>query len=89
MAGKRRIDITVEDSLCKGTDGCGLCIHVCPKAVYEKAPLTDRGLKPPAPVNADRCTGCLLCMMYCPDFAIVVEIDGVPAEDTELSDRRL
>lgn len=80
MAGKRHITIEVDDTLCKGTDGCGLCIHVCPKNVYDRAELNDRGLRPPVPVRVDECSGCLLCMMYCPDFAIVVETG--PRDDT-------
>jgi len=69
----RHIRIFVDDSLCKGTDGCGLCIHVCPRNVYDKADMTDRGIRPPKPERVDDCTACYLCMMYCPDFALVVE----------------
>jgi len=66
--------IYVNENLCKGVDGCGLCIHVCPRDVYEKADrLTQRGARLPEPVRPDNCNGCMMCMMYCPDFAIVVE----------------
>jgi 2-oxoglutarate ferredoxin oxidoreductase subunit delta len=69
--------IYIQESRCKGVDGCGLCIHVCPKNVYEKSGrLTDRGVYPPAAVDIERCTACKLCMMYCPDLAIVIEPDG-------------
>ena len=70
------IHISIDKKLCKGVDGCGLCIHVCPKEVYKISDsLTDKGIKPPEPVNIDQCSGCMLCMMYCPDFSIVVDVE--------------
>lgn len=74
MAKERIIEIYVDESLCKGTDGCGLCMHVCPKNVYDRSSrLTPKGIRPPEPVRAGECTACKLCVMYCPDLAIVVE----------------
>lgn len=75
MVKEKGIEIFVDDSLCKGVDGCGLCIHVCPKRVYERSDrMTPKGIKPPVPVHPDNCTGCMRCMIYCPDLAIVVEV---------------
>ncbi|MBN1293564.1 MAG: 4Fe-4S dicluster domain-containing protein [Candidatus Latescibacteria bacterium] len=66
--------IHVNESRCKGVDGCGLCIHVCPQDVFEKAEhLTEKGVYPPVPVYIEKCTACKMCMMYCPDLCIVVE----------------
>ena len=66
--------VFVIEDRCKGVDGCGLCIHVCPKNVYEKADhLTGKGIYPPEAVHIELCTACKLCMIYCPDLAIVVE----------------
>ena len=66
--------VSVNEGRCKGVDGCGLCIHVCPKNVFEKGGhLTEKGVYPPVPVNIEMCTSCRLCMIYCPDFCIVVE----------------
>ena len=71
---EKHIDLYIDEKLCKGVDGCGLCIRICPKNVYKRADkLTEKGIRPPVPVNIQECTGCQLCMMYCPDFAIVVE----------------
>ena len=71
-----RIDIFVDEHLCKGADGCGLCMHVCPKNVYDKSEnLSKWGVKNPVPVRIEDCTACKLCMIYCPDMAIVVEKD--------------
>ena len=47
---------------------CGICTAFCPKNVFEKD-----GGNLPVPVRADSCTGCRLCEMRCPDFAIAVE----------------
>lgn len=69
--------ITIDQDLCKGTDGCGLCIHVCPRKVYEPSDdLNRKGLRNPVPVRLEDCTACMLCMIYCPDLAIVVEKGG-------------
>ena len=66
--------ISVNSNRCKGVDGCGLCIHVCPKNVFEKSgKLTEKGVYAPEPVHIEMCTACKLCMIYCPDLCIVVE----------------
>ncbi len=66
--------ISVNENFCKGVDGCGLCMHVCLKNVYEKSDsLTKWGVNAPESVHLEQCNGCKLCMIYCPDMAIVVE----------------
>lgn len=57
--------ITLERGLCKG---CGICIALCPKAVYD----ADIDGKPVA-ARAEDCVGCKLCQYRCPDFALKVE----------------
>jgi 2-oxoglutarate ferredoxin oxidoreductase subunit delta len=75
MVKDREIELFVDNGLCKGVDGCGLCIHVCPKKVYARSgKLTPKGIRPPEAVNPDECSGCMRCMIYCPDLAIVVEV---------------
>jgi 2-oxoglutarate ferredoxin oxidoreductase subunit delta len=64
MAGNN-YNIKIQKKWCKS---CGICIAFCPKGVLgydtnEKA----------AVVNADSCTGCMMCEFRCPDFAIKVE----------------
>jgi 2-oxoglutarate ferredoxin oxidoreductase subunit delta len=61
-AGKFRID--VYDAWCKQ---CGLCTEFCPKKVLSMNPLES-----PKAIDPDKCIGCLLCVMHCPDFAISV-----------------
>ena len=75
MVKEKQTEIFVDNILCKGVDGCGLCIHVCPKKVFERSDaLTQKGIRPPVPTHPDDCTGCMRCMIYCPDLAIVVEV---------------
>jgi indolepyruvate ferredoxin oxidoreductase, beta subunit len=58
--------VTVNASWCKGA-ACSICVDVCPERVFVMGP---EGFAVPA--NAQRCTGCNLCMKLCPDFAIEV-----------------
>ena len=76
--------IYVIEERCKGADGCGLCIHVCPKKVLDRVDrLTIHGVRPPEPVRIDDCIGCDMCMTYCPDLAIIVEkTETAPKEES-------
>lgn len=61
---------------CKGVEDCGICIFVCPKHVLiQSDELNEAGYLPPKVGDESLCTGCENCMIYCPDFAIVVERD--------------
>jgi 2-oxoglutarate ferredoxin oxidoreductase subunit delta len=39
-----------------------------------------KGYHPPHVVHPDKCSGCDLCGMYCPDFAIYATKFAVPRE---------
>jgi 2-oxoglutarate ferredoxin oxidoreductase subunit delta len=50
---------------------CGFCVEFCPTKVLElSSAFNSKGYHPPHAVNPDKCSGCDLCGMYCPDFAI-------------------
>ncbi len=69
--------VTVFRQSCKGVDDCGICIFVCPKQLYRASEqMNDAGYIPTEHKDETKCVGCLNCMIYCPDFAIVVERDG-------------
>lgn len=71
---RRSVLIFVNADLCKGADGCGICVGLCPEDVFGIADrLTVRGIRPPVVHQIDACTNCGNCMLYCPDMAIVVE----------------
>jgi 2-oxoglutarate ferredoxin oxidoreductase subunit delta len=59
---------------------CGFCVEFCPTKVLElSSAFNSKGYHPPHAVNPDKCSGCDLCGMYCPDFAIY----GFRVKDTK------
>ena len=63
---KGRVSIVVER--CKA---CGFCVEFCPtKVLALSSAFNSKGYHPPHVVAPDKCSGCDLCGMYCPDFAI-------------------
>ena len=66
--------IHIDETLCKGTEGCKICISFCPKEVLGVSEtLTARAVHPATVINEENCTVCRLCMLYCPDLAIFVK----------------
>lgn len=63
-AKRKKIDpvITWADHYCKD---CKTCIHICPVKNLE--------FKQDEMISLGKCTQCLLCMKYCPDFALEVK----------------
>lgn len=48
---------------------CGVCVELCPRQVFATS---NEGY--PDPSNIERCTRCKLCELWCPDYAIEVEV---------------
>jgi len=68
--------ITIFRQACKGVDDCGICTFICPKQLFQASKeMNEAGYFPPEYKGESECTGCQNCMIYCPDFAIVVEKD--------------
>jgi len=68
--------ITLLENACKGCEDCGICIYVCPKELFEASDrMNERGFVVPRVKDEKACTGCLNCMVSCPDMAIVVEVE--------------
>ena len=62
---------------------CGFCVEFCPTKVLElSSAFNSKGYHPPHAVNPDKCSGCDLCGMYCPDFAIY----GFRTKDAKATD---
>ena len=59
---------------------CGFCIEFCPKHILHKSTeINSRGYHPVAVDDNRKCTGCNICSMVCPDFAIyVVSVEAKP-----------
>ena len=76
VPGKRpRFDIDLYHAWCKA---CGLCEAYCPHDVYV---CNDEGK--PEIVKPEQCTGCQLCVLHCPDFAIRVLPHGYVEEEPD------
>ena len=66
MKGK----IIIDRELCKS---CGYCIMACAKKLISfDENFNAMGYHPAMPVNIDKCNGCELCAIVCPDIAIEV-----------------
>lgn len=62
--------VSVDRERCKG---CGYCINFCKNGVlmFDKS-LNKKGLNPIIPVELEKCTGCTLCAVVCPEVCIEV-----------------
>ena len=65
---KRYYTVRIDEAWCKA---CGICATYCPTGT-----LADAGHGEPRIVDMDLCNGCQLCVVRCPDFAVVVEQRG-------------
>lgn len=70
---KRRFTISINTGWCKN---CGICVAFCPAHVLESGPQGE-----PVVTRPEACTGCQLCVVRCPDFA--VDIDERAADEGE------
>lgn len=61
----RQFTVAINAAYCKG---CEICVQICPTDVLA---MSDR-LKAEVR-DIQKCTGCLSCEIYCPDFAIDVQ----------------
>ena len=66
--------VHIDPQLCKGTEGCGICIELCrPKVLGIAESLSARGVHLAIVQTLEECTGCDLCMLHCPELAVAVE----------------
>jgi 2-oxoglutarate ferredoxin oxidoreductase subunit delta len=62
-AAKKKWRIEIDNIMCKG---CVICVDFCPTDVLKMDGLYA------VVEDLDKCTGCQLCDLRCPDFAIQV-----------------
>jgi len=77
---KQKGVVYIDWDRCKG---CGFCVEFCPpKVLALSEKYNTHGYHPPELINQAGCTGCDLCGLYCPDFAIFGT--RVPVETSEV-----
>lgn len=63
--------VHIDIELCKG---CELCIHYCPKNVFQMTQkVNKKGYTAMGVARPEECTKCKICEKSCPDLAIFVE----------------
>jgi indolepyruvate ferredoxin oxidoreductase beta subunit len=68
--------LEVIEAWCKGSR-CDICVRMCPERC-----LAINAADVVAVVRPEACTGCRVCELLCPDFAIAVHDEGAPAAGT-------
>ena len=80
MASDGKFSVWLDADMCKGTEGCSLCLAVCETKVLGVAEsMNARGVHPAVVAAPDNCTGCGLCVLHCPDLAMWLERDAEAA----------
>lgn len=65
---KARGVVVINREVCKG---CAFCVEFCPPKCLElDKGFNAKGYHPPVLSQPDKCTGCDMCGLMCPDFAI-------------------
>jgi 2-oxoglutarate ferredoxin oxidoreductase subunit delta len=63
--------IFISADYCKG---CLICVESCPKKVLKiSSCISAKGYALPQVSHTEKCNGCGICEIVCPDFAIAVE----------------
>lgn len=60
----KKFSVSVNEKHCKA---CGICIGLCPRQVF-----TVNYLGKAVAKNPEKCSGCKICELHCPDFCIEV-----------------
>lgn len=65
--------IVIDKELCKG---CKYCVEVCPfEVIVIEDNFNQKGFFPASPLHIERCIGCGMCAVMCPEIAIEVYRD--------------
>ncbi|TAL68137.1 MAG: ferredoxin [Bacteroidetes bacterium] len=73
-----KIEIYIDNELCKG---CDICIELCRPNVFMKSgKINSRGYYVPVPASMNKCTGCMICELICPELAVIINKTGIVKE---------
>jgi 2-oxoglutarate ferredoxin oxidoreductase subunit delta len=76
-------DIHIIPDRCKG---CGFCIEFCPNEVFtESEKFNVKGYHPPEINDGDKCIGCRLCELICPEFSIYIVLPEDVEEESAIT----
>lgn len=72
---RKPLTINIKKEWCKS---CGICVQFCPRDVLKM------GQFYPEIINLEQCTGCKLCELLCPDFAIEIKTEKEKKEKVNM-----
>jgi len=74
---KRKFKIIIDEDFCKG---CNICVEICVPEVFTiSEKINTKGYYVPIPTFIEKCNGCQLCDLSCPELAVILE--EIPISD--------
>ncbi len=68
---KKQYKIFIDEEFCKG---CDICIELCATDVFTiSEQINSRGYYVPIPTLLEKCNGCKICELICPELAVILE----------------
>ena len=76
--GKLQMKIRIDNSKCKSSEGCRICVQICPSKVFVLKPIkgktgTFMGEVEIKALFKDFCNGCRECVEMCPEKCIKID----------------
>ena len=69
---KKQYRIFIDEDYCKG---CNICVELCATDVFEVSEqINIKGYYVPIPVRLEKCGGCQICELTCPELAVILEL---------------